>query len=331
MLPKKPTLLFAACNPLNSLPSTLPQSSTSSKRKRASTRPCTHCNNASKLYATIANDDHPLHERHHPHHAWPLPPPNHPNPTPYQILSIERKAPYTKLRFHELVKLYHPDRNLTTSLPPAVRMERYRLIIAAHDILSDPTKRSAYDRFGAGWNGRAAVRGANDEAAGPFSQNWTQTSRDDPIWGCATWEDWEKYHHEKAKARVERTEGAAGVNYPVRTGLYLTNGYFLMIVMALGLMGSTANYTRATSEGQLFVDQRDHLHDRAVKELRQVKQDALMGGSRSSRVEWFVRNREATLGLAGSDAQVLREEKVDRLLPERDVCRSEGVSSEVKG
>ena len=70
-------------------------------------------------------------------------------------------AIYSKTRFHELVKLYHPDMSPGKSedIPRQVKIERYRLIVAAHTILSDPTRRSAYDRFGAGWNGKADLGG----------------------------------------------------------------------------------------------------------------------------------------------------------------------------
>lgn len=86
-----------------------------------------------------------------------------------------------------------------------------------------------------------------------------------------------------------------------------------------------ANFTRAHTESQYFIDQRDIIHDRAAKELRKAKQDALVNGTRDDRVQWFLRNRDATMGAVGSDPETLREEKVDRLLPDREVCRSEGI------
>ena len=98
------------------------------------------------------------------------------------------------------------------------------------------------------------------------------------------------------------------------------------MVLVLALMGSTANYSRAQDAGAYFIEQRDIIHDRAAKELRQARQDATQSRSKDDRIEWFVRNRGATLGLAGSDAETLRQEKVDRLLPDREVCRSEEIA-----
>lgn len=240
---------------------------------------------------------------------------------------MKQTAVYTKSRFYHLVKQYHPDRTTSSlthaSVSHAIKMERYRLIVAANDILSDPTKRSAYDRFGAGWNGRAPIPSQRnrDDPAGPFSQNWN-SDPSDPIWRNATWEDWERFYHARAKANGTAGDG---VRNPNRTGLYLQNSYFLVVVMVLALIGSTANYSRATTEGQYFVEQRDAVHDKAAKELRKVRQEALHSGTKEDRVQWFLRNREATMGLPGSDGETLREEKVDRLLPDREVCRSEEV------
>lgn len=226
--------------------------------------------------------------------------------------------------------MYHPDRNTKSGdqIPQAVKIERYRMIVAAHNILSDPTKRSAYDRFGAGWNGKAEVGGRETwyqpspfHRPGPFSHSWTRP--DDPIWRNATWEDWERFWAQRAK---ENGTTAEGVRQPNRSGLYLQNSYFLLLVMMLALMGSTANYSRAQDAGQYYVEQRDIVHDRAAKDLRRVKQEASRTGNRQDRVEWFVRNREATLGLAGSDTEVMRNERADRLLPDREVCRSEEIA-----
>lgn len=260
---------------------------------------------------------------------WPSPPKGQAHPTPYQIFQMKNNAIYSKARFYELVKIYHPDRTSgsNTSVSYAVRMERYRLVVAANNILSDPTKRSAYDRFGAGWNGRADVggrqtgqRGSSRQPTGPFSHNWT--APDDKIWRNATWEDWEQYYYERAKAAGKST----GDVKPSYGGLYMQNGYFVVLIAMLALIGSTANYNRAQGAGQYYVEQRDIVHDRTAKDLRRVKQEAKGSGRREDQIDWFIRNRDATLGAVGTDAEVLRQERIDRLLPDREVCKSESIS-----
>jgi curved DNA-binding protein CbpA len=80
---------------------------------------------------------------------WPLPA----DVTPYNVLGLQPGQAYSKARYYELVKFYHPDRFLSvdSSLPGDIRAQRYKLVVAAHEILRDPRKRSEYDRYGAGW------------------------------------------------------------------------------------------------------------------------------------------------------------------------------------
>ncbi|XRM36509.1 J domain-containing protein 1 [Aspergillus tubingensis] len=74
--------------------------------------------------------------------------------TPYHILGLQPGDPYRKSAFYERVKLYHPDRHraVPSALTPTVRASRYRMVVAAHELLSDPHKRQAYNRWGVGWN-----------------------------------------------------------------------------------------------------------------------------------------------------------------------------------
>lgn len=106
-------------------------------------------------------------------------------PTPYQIFNQKKGSPYSKERFYELVKLYHPDRHdVSDGLSYDTKLERYRLVVAANDLLSDPVKRGAYDCYGAGWNGAPDVRGPSGGGRG-WSGGPNGPSRN------ATWEDCE--------------------------------------------------------------------------------------------------------------------------------------------
>ncbi|KAJ6001098.1 hypothetical protein N7481_001507 [Penicillium waksmanii] len=76
--------------------------------------------------------------------------------TPYEVLNLDHAAPYSKNLYYDLVKIYHPARpciehRLCRGLSPEVRLKRYHIVVAAHELLSDPNKRAAYDQFGAGW------------------------------------------------------------------------------------------------------------------------------------------------------------------------------------
>ncbi|KAK4556387.1 J domain-containing protein 1 [Recurvomyces mirabilis] len=319
MLSKKPSLLISAYCSFHSLHNAAGSTTSSCRRPRDGTRLSTRADDAKRSYATITGDHDAHHEepreapKRKPEHQWPVAPTGHQHPTPYQILSMKTTtATYTKARYYQLVKMYHPDLSHTaTSNHPypmnaTIKMERYRLIVAAHTILSDPVKRSAYDRFGSGWNGKPEVgaRASNSTYAhpgpGPFSQSWqTGNQSADPIWQNATWEDWEKFY--AWRARRASDPNASPTDDPHQSPLYMRNSYFVLLVAVLAFAGGSANYNRAQDAGTYFVEQRDLVHDRAAKELRRVRQEVAGVGSRDERIQWFLRQREATMGNLAND------------------------------
>lgn len=125
-----------------------------------------------RSYATIS--DAPGHE-----YSWP----KTSTFTPYEVFNIPRNAEYSKTRYYDLVKLYHPDRQ-SKDITSEVRLHRYKIVVAAHEILSDPNKRAAYDKFGSGWN----YSPKPDPTSAPFGP-------DVNIYTNATWEDWERWNN----------------------------------------------------------------------------------------------------------------------------------------
>lgn len=67
----------------------------------------------------------------------------------YQILGISKKADEKEIKraFRKLAQQYHPDKN-----PGDAEAERkFKEVNEANTVLSDPEKRSQYDRFGSQW------------------------------------------------------------------------------------------------------------------------------------------------------------------------------------
>jgi len=83
----------------------------------------------------------------------------------YKILGVERKAGEDEIRkaYRKLAKQYHPDYNPNNSQAE----EKFKEINEAYEVLSDPKKRSHYDRLGSDYS-QWQRRG------GPGNFNWDQ-------------------------------------------------------------------------------------------------------------------------------------------------------------
>ena len=75
----------------------------------------------------------------------------------YAVLGVDRNASQEDIKkaFRRLAMQYHPDRN---NEPGAEA--KFKEINQAYEVLSDPEKRAAYDRFGHAGVTEAVVRGA---------------------------------------------------------------------------------------------------------------------------------------------------------------------------
>lgn len=244
---------------------------------------------------------------------WPTLPAATTVPTPYQIFCLKKGAPYSKRRFYELAKLYHPDRHGhhnhhldTSSLPGAVKMERYRLVVAAHEILSDPAKRSAYDASGAGWDGRKECGIPKYHWGQNNATRWSGFDTNDSPFRNATWEDWERWY-QRDKAKQE----------PV----YFSNGGFLMLVITAIFLGGFGQSVRVGDHSNMFQRHVEMVHDDASKALRRRKTDSTEFGNKDERLQNFLKTRDPH-GYGITDPS---EEGYEKLLPESGACLSNGI------
>ncbi|APR86506.1 Chaperone protein DnaJ [Minicystis rosea] len=83
-------------------------------------------------------------------------------PDPYNILGVDRSATQDEIKsaFRRLASQHHPDKNPGDT----GAHQRFKEINAAYQILSDPQKRAAFDRYG-----EAAMGGAAGGPGGPFA------------------------------------------------------------------------------------------------------------------------------------------------------------------
>ncbi|KAI1207919.1 uncharacterized protein F4807DRAFT_433734 [Annulohypoxylon truncatum] len=231
-----------------------------------------HMTPRKRCYATVSEEPKKPHNSSHEYHAWP----SSSHPTPYEIFDQHRTAPYSKSKFYELVKLYHPDRHHHTyhhSLSHTTRLERYRLIVAANQILSDPTKRRAYDLYGSGWGGVQSMENLYRAA----DKSWRDMPGNASM--NATWEDWERWYQERDGKKEEQQ--------PV----YMSNSLFASVLCMFVIVGSVGQARRASSNSMNLVEMKDEQHAAIRRDMRkrQLDQTRL---SRQERIDNFLRQRE---------------------------------------
>lgn len=98
----------------------------------------------------------------------------------YKILGVDRNADEKEIKraFRKLAQQYHPDKNPGDKSAEA----RFKEINEAYTVLSDPEKRSKYDRFGAQWEQYARAGGRPEDfdwggwsGATPGGSTYTRT------------------------------------------------------------------------------------------------------------------------------------------------------------
>ena len=185
-------------------------------------------------------------------------------------------------------------------------MERYRLIVAANDILSDPAKRSAYDQTGAGWGGRPDHGMPLYTWAQNNDTRWSGFGSNDSPFRNATWEDWERWY-QRDRAKQE----------PV----YFSNGGFLSFVLIAIFLGGFGQSIRVGDYSNVFQRQVEMVHDDASKSLRRRRTESQGLGNRDERLQNFLKTRDP-LGYGVTDP---KEENYRKLLPEPEIRMSEGI------
>ena len=310
---KKPSFLLSSYSNFHCLywPNSSPTTTSATYSQPSQHRSSQQRKSQWRYYATVRPDRPPL--DHADDSPWPDLPNPRTVPTPYQIFRLKKNAPYSKCRFYELAKIYHPDRNGHQNgpseihhLPGAIKMERYRLIVAAHEILSDPDKRSAYDASGAGWNGRPEHGAPKYHWGQSHGAKWSGFDTNDSPFRNATWEDWERWYT-RDKTKQE----------PV----YFSNGGFLILVIAAVSLGGFGQSLRVGDYSNIFERQAERVHDDASKVLRKRKTESTGFGNRDERLQNFLMTRDPR-GYGITDP---KEESYRKLLPEPELCMSEEI------
>ena len=167
---------------------------------------------------------------------------------------------------------------------------QYRLIVLAHEILADTSKRSAYDAYGAGWG--SAQSSATRHSRGYSSSSATGQKYgqgpgfDNSPFGNATWEDWERWY--RRNSRGEQKQAYAGT--------YVNPNAFATFVILAAILSGILQATRASTlsgnmaEKQLaFTEETNRfMTQRASSQFDELQHDS------SGRVKAFLEKRDPT-------------------------------------
>lgn len=124
-----------------------------------------------------------------------------------------------------------------------MKLERYRLVVAANEILSDPAKRDTYDKFGTGWHQWNRITGFGDD--GTVTNGTQQTygrseGFDDSIYKNATWEDWERWYHRHESRRPQ--------NYDVSQNTFTSLVILIAVFAGIGQLSTLGSYSASVDE-----------------------------------------------------------------------------------
>lgn len=247
---------------------------------------------------------------------WPTKTHSSTTPTPYEIFDLDKTAAYTKHRFYELVKIYHPDKHFlegnpcSRALTHGERLERYRLVILAHEILSDPVKRQAYDNHGAGWATRQRI--SNRYTTGHYAKGSSKPygrgkGYDESPFANATWEDWERWYARDTKETAKQSY----------TEKYISPNIFASIIIIMAVVSAVAQASRAgqfsgsvEQRAQAFTEETSRfLNERAEKQKVDTRNP-------EGRVKWFLNKRDPSkLGLKDEEEKLYQDHFSPPLLP----------------
>ncbi|EDK42710.1 conserved hypothetical protein [Lodderomyces elongisporus NRRL YB-4239] len=219
-----------------------------------------------KNYATLA--DGPVdHHKRLDLHDWP----SSKNPTAYEVFGLTSKDvgmsnlelhKIIKQKYVKLVKLYHPDTSLDLideygdKMSEKTKRKRFDLIQESYDILKNPRRRGAYNRFQTThWEQQGPV----NRERGPDGQPYTTASfeafrranahrtrfdfkRNEEFWSAGTWND---YYQMKYKRPPPTKEEFEKNKYKILAGV-LAVGFLAFALQIMGAIDRTNQYLAET-------------------------------------------------------------------------------------
>lgn len=144
--------------------------------------------------------------------------------SPYDLLQVSKSASASdiKSQYYDLVKTLHPDRAASKPLDKKEyerRLEKFRSVVKAYDLLKDPKKRAMYDKFGMGWDFDVSSVMAQAER-----QRYTWAARGQ--FRPRTQAEWDHWYMWSEVLRRTHTRGHGHAWQKAAQGRYSADGFY---------------------------------------------------------------------------------------------------------
>ncbi|OAR03106.1 hypothetical protein LLEC1_04972 [Akanthomyces lecanii] len=200
------------------------------------------------------------------------------------------RRPYEKSSFNRMVKHYHPDmhHHHGGDISPQVRLHRYYLIVAAHELLSNPEQRRRYDLYKIGWM---------NHVSGPVVE-------DAPSWPS------------EADRYAGNDDQGSRPSLMRQSPIYMSNNAFAILALIVAFGYAIVSYERVRSAAWRE-KRRLHLVDRDIVKTLYDARHLVEGKSKDERILAFLCRRHVASGMDDDDGGFL---PLDRHW-EQNICR----------
>ena len=207
------------------------------------------------------------------------------NPTPYEILGLPPSASPTEIkkRYYELARKYHPDTRTGSSEAEQERLQRFRQIVQANEVLSAARTRRIYDKDGFGWGNMDM----NDIMGDP-----------------AHWKgNYEGRFKATRTTRARTSEGPFdgffdGNNRAVP--YYTSNANFAGGIIVIMVLVAVLQFSHVQRSAERAINERRAVHAEASLNLRDARSNARNTGRRNM-IESFQQRRDVKNGIYNDD------------------------------
>lgn len=267
----------------------------------------------SKAHYATASQEPIDHHKRFQLHEWP----KSAKPSAYEIFGLTSKDmgmstlelnKVLKRKYLALVKIYHPDTSLSIQykggeMTAEMKRKRFDMIQEAYDILKNPRRRTAYNRYQTtSWDQQGHYSGnggqwskENFEAYRRAHAHRTRYNfeNDEQFWLASTWQDYYQMKYNRPPPTKEELE---------------KNKYKILFgVIAVGVLGFGLQIMNAIDKTNQYLLETHRLNMKSMKDLNESYDNYGEGYSDADKLRRFLINRRSTMKLKREEEGIEKE------------------------